>query len=127
MRKALVLLLMVLGLLAACSQNIEKEIVGTWESIEIEGELCEDINSSEYNNTLIFSEDGSVSGVIDYEEYKIQETNDDNFDYAIMTGYGENQKFKVDITDGILSIVIEEFEDTDFDDILSCKFEKVDG
>lgn len=126
MKKALVLLLMISGLLAACSQNIEKEIIGTWESIEFEGKLCEDRNS-EYSNTLIFSEDGSVSGVTDYEEYKIQETDNDNFDYSIMTGFGENQKFKVNITDDILSIVVEEFEDTDFNDVLSCKFEKVDG
>lgn len=126
MKKALVLLLMVSGLLAACSQNIEKEIVGTWESIEHNGEYCNE-NLSTLNTTLIFDENGSVSGVTDYDKYKIQEVDDADYDYSIMSGYGDNQKFKVNITDDILSIVIEEFEDTDFDDILSCKFEKVDG
>jgi len=122
MKKALVLLLMVSGLLAACSQNIEKEIVGTWENINDKGD-CD----TNMKNQITFTEDNKINGIEGYEKYEIKKSDDNEYDYAILSGSYEdstNYRIKID-EDDLFHIVYEEDDVYDFESAIACTMKKI--
>ncbi|MFG6121144.1 hypothetical protein [Thalassobacillus sp. B23F22_16] len=124
MRKSKVIFigLFILLIVSACSQSTEKEIIGTWENTDEEDDC--DTNMDE---KITFSDDGMVVGIEGFKDYKIEETDNDDYDYAILSGgYEDTARYRVNITDeGHLQIVYEEDDLYDFDDGIACHMEKV--
>lgn len=119
--RLLILGTLILLFIIGCSQNIEKEIVGTWQADE---EKCDPV-ISDINREISFYDDNTVAGIEGYQEYKIENTNHEDYDYAVLSGgYEDVTKFRIKINkDDKLSIVKDEYED-DFGEVTSCEMEK---
>lgn len=119
--KMLILGTLTILFIAGCSQNIEKDIIGTWKANE---DQCDPV-ISDISREISFYDDDKVAGVEGFQEYKIEKTNNDDYDYAVLSGgYEDTTKFRIKLTDKNLNIVKDEYED-DFNDITACEMEKV--
>lgn len=117
--RRLILGTLILLLITGCSQNIEKEIVGTWQAIN---EDCD----TNMGSKITFYDDNTIAGIEGYQEYKIEETNHDDFDYAVLSGgYEDVAKYRVKVNDDNLNIVYEEEDIYDFDSAIACHMERV--
>lgn len=119
MKKLNVAVLLTLGLLlmAGCSQSIEENIVGTWNKIDKDGNTCE----SNMDEKITFDEDGDVVGIEGFKTYEIKDSDNKDYDYAILSGgYEDNTRYRVKIDeDNHLQIVKEEDDKYDFDSAIS--------
>src|SRR5690625_4335041 len=94
----------ILFIATGCSQNIEKEIIGTWENLDVDDDC--DTNMDE---KITFNKDGMIVGIEGFKEYKIEKTDHDDYDYAVLSGgYEDTARYRVKIEEGNLRIVYEE-------------------
>lgn len=109
-------------IIAGCSQSIDKQIIGTWQASE---DKC-DPDISDINREISFYDDNTVAGIEGFQDYKIEETNNDDYDYAVLSGgYDDTTKFRIKINkDNNLNIVKDEYDD-DFNEITACEMGKV--
>ncbi|MEW9676079.1 lipoprotein [Lentibacillus sp. L22] len=108
-------------IVAGCSQNIEDEIIGTWESTDKDDECLE-----AENDKLTFEEDGTVIGVEDYNKYKIAESENEDFDYAVLSGdFSNSKRYKIKFDQDDNLWLVDEDDEEGFDSSVTCKMEKV--
>lgn len=118
----------VVALLVACgltlfillgNKSLEQEIVGSW--ITIEGEEC--LPST--NEIITFRKDKVIEGLEGFSDYRIQETDHNEYDYAILSGHYEDAtRYRIKISDEVLSIVYEEGDTYDFESAIACHMTK---
>lgn len=120
--KLVILILFALIFVSGCSQSIENKILGAWEGIE---DKC-DSDISDISNEITFYDDQTVAGIEGFQEYKIEETNNNDYDYVVLSGgYEDTTKFRVHVTkDDVLNIVNDNYDD-DFTEITACQMKKV--
>lgn len=100
--------------------TVESKIVGNWKSID--DEWC-DANLSE---VVTFTKNNEVEGIEGFNEYRIEDTDHDEYDYAVLSGgYEEATRYRIKINkDDTLSIVLEDKDVYDFDSAISCHMSK---
>ena len=97
MKKLLFVIFISLFLLASC-KNLEKDIIGTWET---HGE-CDPIIDEEM---IYFNDDGTIEGVEGYSEYKVKKH--DKKDYVILKSPYDSKRMNVKLDEEKMSIKIE--------------------
>lgn len=122
--KLLLLSIVTLFIMVSCSQNIEKQIVGTWKSIN-ESDDC-DTNMEE---KITFDDDGMVIGIEGYKTYKIEQTENDEYDYAILSGgYEDTARYRIKFDENDnLNIVYEEEDIYDFDSAIASQMKQINN
>lgn len=119
-KRILFLGIFTLLIIVGCSQNTEKQILGTWQASK---DNC-DPDISDINRQISFS-DNKIAGIDGFQNYEIKKTNNEDYDYAVLSGgYNDTTKFRIKITnDNILKIINDKY-DENFDTIRSCHMEK---
>lgn len=122
MKKIIYLIALTFLLLVGCSQSIEKEIIGTWENIEDSEYVCD---SKIEDEKVAFDDDGIIIGVTDFKNYKIKESDNKDYQYAVLTGdYNNTMRFKMKIEDEKL-LMVDKDDEEGFDSSTACYMEKV--
>lgn len=103
--------------------STEKDIIGSWTSID--KREC-DTNMSE---VITFNKDNTIIGIEGYKKYSIENTSNDDYDYAILSGgYEDSARYRIKITeDKTLKIVYEDNDTYDFDSAIACHMKKTEG
>lgn len=104
--------------------SIEKDIIGSWTSIDERG--CIATNMSE---VITFNKDNTIIGIEGYKTYSIENTSNDDYDYAILSGgYEDSARYRIKIMeDKTLKIVYEDNDTYDFDSAIACHMKKTEG
>jgi len=122
MKKIKLILLCSISLFAitGCSQSIEKQIVGTWEK----NDDCD----NHMDNKISFDDDGNVVGIEGFKTYEIKETDNEDYDYAVLSGgYEDSGRYRIKIDEEDNLHIVQEEDDTyDFDSFKSCSLTKTD-
>lgn len=122
MKKIFYLIILTILLLVGCSQNIEKEIIGTWENIEKSEYVCDSKIEAE---KVTFDDDGIIIGVTDFKNYKIKDSDNEDYQYAVLTGdYNNTMMFKLKIEDKKL-LMVDKDDEEGFSSSTACYMEKV--
>ena len=110
-------LILIVTLLSACGSNkntVEKKLVGKWE-ITKDKALCDFVDG----DTLRINSDNTIENLIDYEEYSIDDT-EENY-HLVVKGFGETNRFIFSFNDDELLEMYEQDSEED----LFCTLKKV--
>lgn len=121
-RKLIIVSIFTIIFITGCSQSVEKQIIGTWKAIS---DKC-DTDISGINEEITFYEDNTILGIKGFNEYKFQETKEEDYNYIVLSGgYEDVTNFRYEITsDNILKLVNNNYDD-DFSEITACHMQKV--
>lgn len=124
-KKNLFLIITILIFFLGCSQNeeidTEDKLTGVWKTIE---DKC-DSNLYDISEDVTFYNDNTMSGIENFQYYKLEDSNHENYDYIILKDIdNETQKFKFNITESKNLEIRNDTYNGDFKDNNGCHLRK---
>lgn len=119
----ILVLIVTLFMLFLKKPSIEKDIIGSWVSID--KRECD----TNMNEVITFNKDNTITGIEGYKSYSIEKNTNADYDYVILSGgYEDSARYRIKITkDNTLKIVYEDNDIYDFNSAIACHMEKRKG